>query len=336
MYTSTFSFDLPSQAIATEPRIAGADARLLVLRRATGAIEHCHVADLPSLLGDRYHIVANDSAVLPSTVAVASEEGATTEVALSRDVRDGRWRPLGRPSEVVDPHGVPTAAGLPEAARRWAQLSPEEAVMQLARSGQVTFPRYLAHLKHLYPTGVPDFYLNAWSAEPGSVAPPSAGLNIGVDVLKEVLEAGATFSTMTVHIGHVTFRRPQPGDLKNHKMEGEGYELSSQSAGLIEAAVENGRRILAVGTSTTRALEHIAATGDVSSMGNRGVADLFIRPGYDFGGIDAIFTGLHGPETTLFMLICAFGGREKVFQAYHEALDRGYRWYTLGDSMLIL
>jgi len=267
---SAYDFDLPDDFIARSARPDRDGARLLVLRRATGSVEHHRVRDLPELIDDRFHVVVNDSAVAPGP------------------------------------------------------------------DGRVAFPRYLAHLAETHPNGVPDFYDTTYARGRGSVAPPSGGLNLTPDVLDGLSAAGAGVSALTLDIGYVTFKRPESEDLRHHHMEGERYRIPPAAAVAIESARAAGRRVLAVGTSATRALEHATAEGSLPATGVRAIADNFIRPGRRLNTVSALLTGMHAPKTTLFMLVCALGGREAVMRAYDEAKRLGYRWYTLGDSMLIL
>ena len=209
-----FDFELPEGRIARQPRSNRDGARLLVVERDTGQLSHHQVRDLPALLGDRFHMVVNDTAV--------------------------------------------------------------------SSGGGVTYPRYLGHFQDHYPDQVPRFYDTVYAETPGSLAPPSAGLNLSEGLLAQ-LSSEVGLSRLTLHLGHLTYRRPAEAPLRDHGLSGEPFELSAESASAIRRARRAGRRILAVGTSSTRALETIARSGGLSDGGRRGIADIFIEPGHRFG-----------------------------------------------------
>jgi S-adenosylmethionine:tRNA ribosyltransferase-isomerase len=342
-----FLFDLPQDLIAREPLADRDRARLLVLDRAAGTIQHAHVGDLPDILseragrlGERWHMVMNESRVVPSTLSV-EDAGDRRRVAFGRDATTQRWMPLGDPRDVVHPRRA--ARNTSAAADLLAQANPYSMEQLLADDGQITLPRYLAHLEEVVkadPSPSPAFYNTVYARVSGSVAPPSGGINLSHGTLAKLAGDGVGQSRIVHHVGAVTFRHPTVDRLAEHAMAGERFAISQGAAQGIVDAKEGGRRILAVGTTSTRALEHVAAHGGLgrpgAATGRVGVADLFITPEHDFKLVDGLLTGLHAPRTTLFVLVCSLAGRELVLQAYEEAKAHGYRWYTLGDSMLVL
>ncbi len=340
-----FLFDLPQDLIAREPLADRDRARLVVLDRAAGTVEHARVGDLPDILaerrerlGERWHVVMNESRVVPSTLEV-EDAGSRTRVAFGRDPSTQRWMPLGDPQDVVHPRR--SARNTSAAAQLLTEANPFSMEQLLAEDGQITLPRYLAHLEEAVkadPSPSPAFYNTVYARIEGSVAPPSGGINLTHGTLAKLAGAGVSQSRIVHHVGAVTFRHPTVDQLAEHAMEGERFAISQSAAEGIVSAKESGRRILAVGTTSTRALEHVAATGGLGrpAMGRVGVADLFITPEHDFELVDGLLTGLHAPRTTLFVLVCSLAGRDLVLRAYEEAKALGYRWYTLGDSMLVL
>ncbi len=322
LHVADYDFHLPEDRIARHPLRDPGQARLLVLERGTGAVRHHRMQDLPWLLEGRTQVVVNDSAVAPSALELDGQR-----VSFGQDPETLRWEVLGPSADVVHPLREADATGL---------AVPDDAAAALLRGGQVTWPRYLA--QHADPAGsrVPGWYDTAYARHPGSVAPPSGGLNLTPEILGGLEARGHGVSSLTHHVGAVTFRRPRTVDLRDHEMEGERYFLRGPQAQAIRDAQARGDRILAVGTTTTRTLEHLALQGGLCGGWQTGVADLFITPQHRFQAVDALLTGLHGPGTTLLVLVCAFGGRTAVLDAYREAVARGYRWFTLGDSMLIL
>jgi S-adenosylmethionine:tRNA ribosyltransferase-isomerase len=267
-------------------------------------------------------IVLNDSAVAPSTLLLDGQR-----VAFGQDPETLHWHALGDAAQVVHPHLQASPEGI---------AVPQDAAIRLLREGQVTWPRYLDHHRADSTDGVPSWYDTSYARHPGSVAPPSGGLNLTPEILGNLTERGHHMTHLTHHVGAVTFRQPHHPDLRQHEMAGERFFIRGPAAHEILDSRDAGERILAVGTTTTRALEYSALHGGLARRWQTGVADIFIRPGHKFQAVDALLTGLHGPKTTLLVLVCAFGGRRNVLNAYRQALKRGYRWYTLGDSMLIL
>ncbi len=332
MRFADFDFHLPETSIACQPIADRDDARLLVLHRSTGAVTHHRMRDLPNLLraGDR--LVVNNSRVTPSMVEIGGQR-----IALGQDPRTRNWEPLGDAAAVIRPDRGRVRVTGPAAAL--AHASPEIVDRVRHYEGKVIWPRYLAHLE---PTAaeapVPDFYNTVYARHEGSVAPPSGGLNLSAATLDRLADRGIDRSEVTHHVGHVTFRRPDDDTrLSEHTMEGERFAIAAETVDGILATNAAGGRVVSVVAATTRTKEHAALHGGLQPGVDRvGVADLFLQPGHDFAVLDGLLTGLHAPKTTLFVLVCAFGGRDAVLDAYRQAVAEGYRWYTLGDSMLIL
>ena len=338
-----FDFELPEHLIAREPLADRDTARLVIVDRASETIDHVRMGDLPDVLRDHaddWHVVVNESRVMPSTLEVR-DGGAPRRVAFGRDPATQRWQALGDPRDVVHPRR--TARNTSAAAELLAEVNPYSMEQLLAEDGQITLPRYLAHLEDVVaadPSASPAFYNTVYARVTGSVAPPSGGINLSRATLDALSAAGIGRSGLVHHVGAVTFRHPTVEDVADHSMAGERFAISQRTAAEIVKAKAAGKRLLSVGTTSTRALEHVAATGGLgapgAAVGRVGVADLFITPAHRFRLVDGLLTGLHAPRTTLFVLVASVGGRELVLEAYEQAKARGYRWYTLGDSMLIV
>jgi len=330
-----FDFTLPEELIARRP-LANRDlARLLVLDPVAGTIEHARIGDLAHILDDHrndWHVVVNESRVVPTTLDADGEP-----VAFGVDPHTERWQPLGDPRDVVHPHR--TAHNRSSAAVALANTPDFE--RRLSTEGAPTLPRYLAHLAdEIAGDPSPAFYNTVYARVSGSVAPPSGGINLSPGTLRRLHEHGIPRSALVHHVGAVTFRHPETNDLGAHAMEGERFAVSQRTAERIVQHRADGRRLLAVGTTTTRALEHIAHHGGLGTPdephGRVGVADLFITPEHRFGLVDGLLTGLHAPRTTLMVLVASVAGRDLLLEAYEQAKALKYRWYTLGDSMLVL
>jgi S-adenosylmethionine:tRNA ribosyltransferase-isomerase len=344
MRVAEFDFHLPDELIAREPTPRRGEARLMHLEAGTGRIAHGSTRDLPALLRPGDLLVLNDTKVFPADLhGRCLDCDEAVEVILQRPLSETVWQALVRPG-----HEAPIAARLEFAAgrlhaevvdsvagtdRRYLRFEGEPAEVErlIDEHGLVATPRYLPGFEV---PGVPDRYQTVFARARGSVAPPSAALNLDEEVLTRLEARGVERAFVTLHVGHVTFRKIEAESVEEHKMEGERFEVSEAAAEQIRRAKADGRRVIAVGTTVTRTLEYLAARhGEV--VASRGNADLFVYPGFEFKVLDGLFTGFQGPGSTLFLLVCAFGGTDRVKRAYREAIASGYRFYTYGDSMLI-
>ncbi|MCO4771999.1 MAG: S-adenosylmethionine:tRNA ribosyltransferase-isomerase [Deltaproteobacteria bacterium] len=332
-----FVFELPDHLIARRPLEDRDRARLVVVNPEAGTIEHARTGDLPDILSDHqddWQVVVNESRVIPSTLEVPGDE---SPVAFGVDPATSRWQPLGDPRDVVHPHRV--ARNTSRAATALASSPQFERLLRT--EGRPTLPRYLAHLAaDIAGDPSPAFYNTVYARVAGSVAPPSGGINLSPETLRRLRQQGTPRSALVHHVGAVTFRHPDSADLSGHRMEGERFAISQRTAERIVSNKAAGRRLLAVGTTSTRALEYVGLNGGLGTPdaphGRVGVADLFITPEHRFAMVDGLLTGLHAPRTTLFVLVASLAGRDLVMEAYEQAKARQYRWYTLGDSMLVL
>jgi S-adenosylmethionine:tRNA ribosyltransferase-isomerase len=351
-----FDFDLPHQLIAQEPAARRDEARLLVLPRSTGSLVHTKVSALPDFLEAGDVLVVNNTRVFPARLLGRRvPTGGVVECLLVGRVQqideDGQppgaemWEALMHPGQKLKPGArvVFEAAGTVlhgevverqfygrRLVRLWAdQGSVEHAVDTI---GHVPLPPYIKRPDRPVDR---DRYQTVFAAERGSVAAPTAGLHFTPQLLARIRERDAEIAEITLHVGYGTFQPVRVADVEDHRVEPEHYAISEGAARTINSAVDEGRRVIAVGTTTTRTLESSAATGGRIVAGH-GVADLFIYPGFDFRVVRGLVTNFHLPRSSLLMLVSAFAGRKRVLSAYHEAIARGYRFYSYGDATLIV
>jgi S-adenosylmethionine:tRNA ribosyltransferase-isomerase len=352
---SDFDFHLPPELIAQTAAPRGA-SRLLVLDRPTGALRHRHVRDLPTLLSPGDLLVLNDTRVFPARLlGHRIPSGGVVEcLLLSRQPthnreppRDQLWSALMHPGQKLKPGARVTfhgAGGVLFAevlerqffGRRLIRLWTEDgsdidAVVDAI--GHIPLPPYIHR-----PDDASDRerYQTVFASERGSVAAPTAGLHFDAAVLEELDRAGIRQVRITLHVGYGTFKPVRVENVEEHTVDPEPYVISESTAAAVNAALADHRRIVAVGTTTTRALEDAAARAGGAVPAGAGMASLFIHPGYEFRVISGLLTNFHLPRSSLLMLVSAFAGRERTLGAYREAVARQYRFYSYGDAMLVL
>ncbi|MCL5043956.1 MAG: tRNA preQ1(34) S-adenosylmethionine ribosyltransferase-isomerase QueA [Deltaproteobacteria bacterium] len=334
-------YQLRPELVAQEPAAERDQARLLVLERQTGSLHHSRFYRLAQWLSPGDLVVLNDTQVLPARLRARKETGRAVELLLVRPVEPGarRWLALARGSRALgkgarlrlDGDGaVLTVAGADAGGHLIVDSeepgTPVEELMR--RFGMPALPPYIRR-----PPERRDYaaYQTVYARRPGSVAAPTAGIHVTEATLAGLAQAGIATAFLALHIGPGTFRPIRSEPVEGHSMEAERYEISPETAGAIEHARRLGGRIVAVGTSTVRALESFAVTGrriDASS--------LFITPGFRFRLVDCLVTNFHMPRSTVLALVMAFAGRQQVLAAYGEAMRRRYRLLSYGDAMLLL
>lgn len=340
MQLADFDYDLPENLIAQEPLARRDQSRLLVLNRQSGQTEHKRFFQLMEYLRAGDVLVSNNTRVIPARLfGVKEETGAVIEIVLLRRLDLRRWEALVRPAKRVKPDSriligdgelIARAVDVTPAGGRVLDFEYEGVFEELLdRLGQVPLPPYIR--KKLEE---PERYQTVYARHPGSAAAPTAGLHFTPDLLETIKSRGVQWVEIMLHVGLGTFRLVKEDDITQHKMHEEYYEISSEAAGLINKALDEGRRVIAVGTTSTRALESASCGGALQA--GAGWTDIFIYPGYTFRVISGLITNFHLPRSTLLMLISAFAGRDYVLQAYREAVAEEYRFFSFGDAMLIL
>ena len=334
-----FAYDLPDDQIAQVPLDDRSSARLLVDLADGTDPKHRHISDLPDMVGPGDLLVLNDTRVLPARLRLTKDTGGAVEVLLLEQTGDeGEWEALARPSRRVPP-GTRLRAGddltvtvgddLGEG-RRTVMLEtdppegPEGVLAAVQAHGEMPLPPYL-HTR----LDDPERYQTVYSQRPASAAAPTAGLHLTGGVLNACREAGAAVERLELVVGLDTFRPVTADDLDDHVMHSESYTVAESTLDACRAA----ERVIAVGTTTVRALEsaNLAASGD---GGTAGRTDLFIRPGFDFGVVDVVLTNYHLPRSTLLVMLEAFVG-PRWRDLYTLALAEGYRFLSFGDAMLV-
>lgn len=341
---SDYDYDLPPELIAQEPIEPRDAARLLVLDRRTGAIEHRIFRDIGDYLRPGDLLVVNDSRVLPARLFGRRATGGQVELLLLQARTDGCWEALARPARRLRPGEVvtilPRQSGLADPAPAMiverleagcvlVQL-PSNVLDALDRYGHVPLPPYIRQALR-----DPERYQTVYSRAPGSVAAPTAGLHFTPELLAQLQSSGIRLARLTLHVGLGTFKPVQADDVREHRMHAEWYHVPAETLAAIRSTKEQGHRVVAVGTTSARTLESIADRLEVEHE-LTGWTDLFIVPGHRWRVVDALVTNFHLPRSTLLLLVVSFAGRDLIFRAYREAIARGYRFYSFGDAMLIL
>jgi S-adenosylmethionine:tRNA ribosyltransferase-isomerase len=341
---SEFDYPLPAASIAQVPADVRDESRLLVIDRRRGRLADHVFRDLPDLLHPGDCLVVNDSRVIPARVLAHDADGRTVELLFTEPASGGgRWRALVRPGRRCRV-GAEVTAGDGAARFRIAAVEPDgtrlverldgSVAEAIERHGVPPLPPYIAH--HAKPgSDDRERYQTVYARTPGSIAAPTAGLHFTPGLLDRMRARGVEVHALTMHVGPATFRPIKTRRIEDHVLPSERVTISGPLARAVNAARAEGRRVVAVGTTTTRALESAAGGGDrVRPMEGR--ADVFIVPGHRFRVVDAIVTNFHLPRSSLLVLVAAFAGRERILEAYRHALAAGYRFYTYGDATLLV
>lgn len=350
--TRDFDYDLPPASIASRPRPRGT-SRLLVLN-AAGAARHRTVADLPQLLQAGDLLVVNDTRVLSARLrarrlhhgVLGGVPGGALEMLLVEPIAATDWLVMLRPGRrarggvalcVLAHDGSPalhcTVLGRSTEHAGLFRVRFDRAIEELLEElGEMPLPPYIRR-----PADQRDRvdYQTVFAREPGAVAAPTAGLHFNQDLLTRLESAGIRTASITLHVGPGTFRPVDCDDPAEHTMDSERFHVPEATVRAIRETRAGGGKVIAVGTTTVRALESAATTADCALTAGSGRSELFIRPPYVFRVVDQLLTNFHLPRSTLLMLVSALGGRERVLAAYREAIGLGYAFYSYGDAMLV-
>ena len=345
MKTELFDYYLPPELIALRPPEHRDGGRLLVLDQSCATVRHSAIAELASVLPERALLVVNDTRVIPARLVGRRPTGGKVELLLVRSL-DGdedtcRWSALAKANRPLAPGdairlGGPDAVVVSRGDRGQVVVGfdgAEAAVRKLLEeSGEVPLPPYIKRAVE------PDDrrrYQTIYARNEGSIAAPTAGLHFTPELMDRVERAGCEIAFVTLHVGPGTFRPIVDHSLADHEMDGEQYSVSEEVAAALNRARQQGRPVIAVGTTVVRCLEGSRLTSGAIAAGE-GVTDLFITPGFEFRVVDGLLTNFHLPRSTLLCLVSALAGRERILEAYEEAVRERYRFYSYGDAMLIL
>ena len=339
MRTEDFDYTLPEALIAQHPADKRDFSRLMVVDRKTGQREDKHFYDIIDYLNEGDLLVMNDTRVIPARLfGHRPEKEEKIEVFLLENIEKDKWEVLVKPGkkmkigtkcifsdelslEVID---------IKEDGNRVVEFSYEGIFQEiLDKLGNMPLPPYIKEkLKDK------ERYQTVYSKNPGSVAAPTAGLHFTKDLLKRIEDKGVKLAFITLNVGLGTFRPVKVDDVKNHKMHSEYYQISKETADLINKTKKNNKRIISTGTTTTRTLESVfKKNGQIKE--DSGWTDIFIYPGFEFNVIDCQITNFHLPKSTLIMLVSALANREIILDAYKDAVDKKYRFFSFGDAMFL-
>ncbi|MGA2111553.1 MAG: tRNA preQ1(34) S-adenosylmethionine ribosyltransferase-isomerase QueA [Anaerolineales bacterium] len=354
MRLSEFDYDLPRELIAQSPAEPRDSSRLLVLRRGTGEIEHRAFRDVRQLLCDGDLLVFNDTKVIPARMRARKlPQGGQVELLLLAKREEGIWEALVRGKHVV-PGGRLALVPASESNRQPPPQEVQAEILEdlgegrrlvrfsssngelLSDFGRVPLPPYIHQ-----PLRDPDRYQTVFARAPGSAAAPTAGLHFTLPLLRDLQGQGVQFAFVTLHVGLDTFRPITEAEIEQHKLHSEWVKVSSEVVESVRKAHRAGRKVIAVGTTSVRALETAARTdegpGDPGSISAwEGQTSLYITPGFSFRVVDGLITNFHLPRSSLLVMVSAFAGKEPIREAYRQARDMRYRFYSFGDAMMIL
>lgn len=340
MKVSDFYFELPEELIAQYPLEKRDSSRLMVLDKKTGEIEHRKFHDILEYLNEGDTLVLNNTRVLPARLIGEKEEtGGKIEFLLLKRIEGDKWECLAKPGRKAKVGTVFTfgegklkaiVREIGEEGNRIIEFMYDGIFEQvLDELGQMPLPPYI-HEK----LEDKERYQTVYSKEKGSAAAPTAGLHFTEELLKEIKDKGVNIAYLTLHVGLGTFRPVKVDDVNNHVMHSEYYHLDKENAELINKTKEAGKRVIAVGTTSSRTLETIGdENGRVREQS--GWTDIFIYPGYKFKIVDNLITNFHLPESTLIMLVSALASQDNIMNAYNTAVKEKYRFFSFGDSMFI-
>lgn len=336
---SDFYYDLPPEQIAQTPAEPRDSSRLFVYDRAKDKVEHRIFRDITDYLKAGDVLVINNTKVLPARLYAHTEHGGLIEILLLKRLERDKWEVLAKPGrkcavgksfKIGDKLSF-TVEGITDSGERIINFSYDGVFENILEEvGSMPLPPYIKEkLKDK------DRYQTVYAKTDGSAAAPTAGLHFTPELLEKIRGMGVEIVEVLLHVGLGTFRPVKEDIITDHKMHGEYYDVSEQAASALNRAKAEGRRIIAVGTTSVRTLESATGEDGVVRVGS-GETYIFIYPPYKFKCVDALITNFHLPESTLIMLVAALVGREKILSLYKTAVDAGYRFFSFGDAMMII
>ena len=345
MHISDFDYELPEELIAQQPLPERDASRMLVVNRATQTLEDGHFVSLPDYLRAGDCLVLNNTKVFPARLlGHRLPTGGSVEILLLREIEAGKWQALARParrlqvgSRIEFGHSKlnATVVETVEDGTRIINFEPSDKLLDLIHEiGKTPLPPYIK--RH---SGAADEdrdrYQTIYAQQTGAIAAPTAGLHFTPGVLQELKQNDVRIAEITLHVGYGTFEPVRVDNVAEHHVLAERFTISAEAAAVINDCRTAGGRVIAVGTTTTRALESsVSDAGEILAAND--VANLTITPGYSFRAVDALLTNFHLPRSSLLLLVSAFAGRRLVLEAYRHAVRERYRFYSYGDCMLIL
>ena len=341
MDINDFDYDLPKELIAQTPLNERSSSRLLVLNKNNGCICHDHFFNILNYLKKGDVLVLNDTKVIPARlIGEKAETKAVIEILLLKDLGLDIWECLARPCKRLKIGTIISFGDGTLKAEVKEKLNDGIIHVKLLYNGIL-----MEILDNLGTMPLPPYiheklkdqsrYQTVYAKNIGSAAAPTAGLHFTKELLKSIENKGVIVTYVTLHVGLGTFRPVEVDNILDHKMHSEFYIMSKETADILNLAKKEGRRIIAVGTTSTRTLETIASNNNGQFKQCSGNTDIFIYPGYTFKAIDALITNFHLPKSTLVMLVSALAGRDNILNAYKEAINNKYRFFSFGDAMLI-
>ena len=349
MKTEKLQFDLPPELIAQQPSPVRSDSRLLVLDRESGSLADSQFNRLGDFLVPGDCLVLNDTKVLPARFFAQRHSGAKMEGLFLAETEPGIWEVLLKGARKIRPGerfylknrekgDFCTAEVIEKRGNDTCRLEIQANAELETILNEIGFPPLPPYIKRdddlALAAADMQRYQTVYARRPGAVAAPTAGLHFTDKLIQQLKQAGIHFAYLTLHVGTGTFKPIKTDDIEDHNIHQEWFSIDEGNAAIINAAKDNGGRIIAVGTTSTRALETAAVGGQVQAR--HGTTGLFIKPGYEFKMVDAMITNFHLPKSTLLALVAAFAGLENILGAYGHAIEKRYRFYSYGDAMLII
>ena len=338
MKTSDFRFDLPEELIAQYPSSERTASRLLALDGDSGQLQDLQFPDLLSLLKPDDLLVFNNTRVIPARLLGQKETGGKVEVLVERvldhervlaHVRSSKSPGVGR-KLLLEQQVEADVVARHDALFELRFIDTDSVVEMLETVGRMPLPPYIEREVDREDL---ERYQTVYAQHTGAVAAPTAGLHFDEAMLQKISDAGIETAELTLHVGAGTFQPVRVDDIQNHQMHSEVIEVSQQVCEQVKATRQRGGRVIAVGTTSVRALESASQNGDIQAY--QGETDIFIYPGYQFHSVDAMVTNFHLSESTLLMLVSAFAGREHILNAYQHAIEQRYRFFSYGDAMFM-